>query len=88
MEIKEITLKDLKPEEFIVEKIKEISSGVGIGEVTPEKIEMVRLATAISEEELTSSGAFQYMAILHQDKVTGIRNGKRDFGLQKNRPQP
>ena len=53
-----------------------------IGEVTPEKIEIVRLATAITEEELTSSGAFQYMAILHQDKVTGIRNGKRDFGLQ------
>jgi GMP synthase (glutamine-hydrolysing) len=22
------------------------------------------------------------MAILHQDKVTGIRDGKRDFGLQ------
>jgi len=53
-----------------------------IGEVTPEKIEIVRLTTAITEEELTSSGAFQYMAILHQDKVTGIRNGKRDFGLQ------
>ena len=53
-----------------------------IGEVTPERIEIVRLATAITEEELTSSGAFQYMAILHQDKVTGIRNGKRDFGLQ------
>ena len=53
-----------------------------IGGVTPEKIEIVRLTTAITEEELTSSGAFQYMAILHQDKVTGIRNGKRDFGLQ------
>jgi len=53
-----------------------------IGEVTPEKIKIVRLATAITEEELTSSGAFQYMAILHQDRVTGMRNGKRDFGLQ------
>jgi GMP synthase (glutamine-hydrolysing) len=53
-----------------------------IGEVTREKIEIVRLATAITEEELASSGAFQYMAILHQDRVTGIRNGKRDFGLQ------
>lgn len=53
-----------------------------IGEVTPEKIKVVRLATAITEEELASSGAFQYMAILHQDRVTGIRDGKRDFGLQ------
>jgi GMP synthase (glutamine-hydrolysing) len=53
-----------------------------IGEVTEEKIEKVRIATRIVEEELFSSGAFQYMAILHQDRVTGIRDGKRDFGLQ------
>lgn len=53
-----------------------------IGEVTPEKINTVRLATSIVEEELVSSGAFQHMAILHQDRVTGMRNGKRDYGLQ------
>ncbi|MFH1622663.1 MAG: asparagine synthase-related protein [Candidatus Omnitrophota bacterium] len=53
-----------------------------IGEVTPEKIEVVRVATMITEEELCSTGAFQYMAILHQDRVTGMRDGKRDFGLQ------
>lgn len=53
-----------------------------IGEVTPEKIEIVRLATAIVEEELAFSRAFQYLAILHQDRVTGMRQGKRDFGLQ------
>ncbi len=53
-----------------------------IGEVTPEKIKLVRTATAITEEELASTGAFQYMAILHQDRVTGMREGKRDFGLQ------
>jgi GMP synthase (glutamine-hydrolysing) len=53
-----------------------------IGEATKEKIDIVRLATAITEEELKTSSAFQYMAILHQDRVTGIRNGKRDFGLQ------
>lgn len=53
-----------------------------IGEATPEKIEMVRQATAITEEELSSVRAFQYMAILHNDRVTGIRDGKRDFGLQ------
>jgi len=53
-----------------------------IGEVTPEKIKVVRLATVIIEEELCGSGAFQYMAILHQDRVTGMRGGRRDFGLQ------
>ena len=53
-----------------------------IGEATPEKINLVRQATVITEEELASTGAFQYMAILHQDRVTGIRDGKRDFGLQ------
>ncbi len=53
-----------------------------IGEVTPERIKIVRTATRIVEEELSSSSAFQYLAILHQDKVTGIRDGKRDYGLQ------
>ena len=53
-----------------------------IGEVTKEKIETVRKATVIVEEELKSTGAFQYMAILHNDRVTGMRDGKRDFGLQ------
>ncbi|MDD3295806.1 MAG: ATP-binding protein [Candidatus Omnitrophica bacterium] len=53
-----------------------------IGEVTPEKIEVVRITTKIVEAELVSSGAFQYMAILHNDRVTGMRQGKRDFGLQ------
>ncbi|MFH1836701.1 MAG: ExsB family transcriptional regulator [Candidatus Omnitrophota bacterium] len=53
-----------------------------IGEVTEEKINRVRNATSIVEEELASSGAFQYMAILHDDKVTGMRDGKRDFGSQ------
>jgi GMP synthase (glutamine-hydrolysing) len=53
-----------------------------IGETTPERIKIVRQATAILEKELDGTSAFQYMAILHQDKVTGIRNGRRDFGLQ------
>jgi len=53
-----------------------------IGEVTPERTAIVRQATAIVEEELAGCGAFQYLAILHQDRVTGMRNGKRDFGLQ------
>jgi GMP synthase (glutamine-hydrolysing) len=53
-----------------------------IGEVTPERIETVRKATAVVEELLKDTGAFQYMAILHEDRVTGMRDGKRDFGQQ------
>lgn len=53
-----------------------------IGEVTPERIETVRKATQIVERLLQGTGAFQYLAILHDDRVTGIRDGKRDFGQQ------
>jgi len=53
-----------------------------IGEVTRQRVEVVRKATAIVEEELKHTEAFQYMAILHQDKATGLRNQKREFGLQ------
>jgi GMP synthase (glutamine-hydrolysing) len=53
-----------------------------IGEVTPERVEKVRKATAIVEEILGGSGAFQYLAILHEDRVTGISKGERDFGHQ------
>ena len=53
-----------------------------IGEVTPERIETVRKATVVVERILQNSGAFQYMAILHEDRVTGMRDGKRDFGQQ------
>ena len=53
-----------------------------IGEATPARLETVRRATRIVESVLARSGAFQYLAILHEDKVTGVRRGKRDFGLQ------
>ena len=53
-----------------------------IGAVSPERIETVREATVIVERILKDSGAFQYMAILHEDRVTGMRDGKRDFGQQ------
>ncbi len=53
-----------------------------IGEANKERIAIVRKATIIVEEELGETSAFQYMAILHQDKVTGMRDNKRDFGLQ------
>ncbi len=53
-----------------------------IGEITPRRVEIVRNATKIVEEELCDKGAFQYLAILHDDRVTGMRNGKRDYGFQ------
>jgi GMP synthase (glutamine-hydrolysing) len=51
-----------------------------VGEVTREKVATVRKATAIVEEELKDTGAFQYLAVLLNDYATGIRNGKREFG--------
>jgi len=53
-----------------------------IGEVTEEKLTIVRKATSVVERLLSDRGAFQYMAILHEDRVTGMRDGKRDFGRQ------
>lgn len=53
-----------------------------IGEVTPNRVDTVRSATEIVEDELANSRAFQYLAILHEDMVTGVREGKRDFGFQ------
>jgi GMP synthase (glutamine-hydrolysing) len=53
-----------------------------IGEVTQERLDTVRKATFVVERLLTGTGAFQYLAILHNDRVTGIRDGKREFGQQ------
>ena len=53
-----------------------------IGEVTEEKLSVVRKATSVVERILAGRGAFQFMAILHEDRVTGMRDGKRDFGRQ------
>ena len=51
-----------------------------LGEVTPEKIEIVRKATQIVEEETLNLGVFQSFAVLHNDKATGIKNSKRVYG--------
>ena len=51
-----------------------------VGEVTEEKLNTVRRATAIVENELGDTGAFQYLAVLLTDKATGIRNNKREYG--------
>ena len=51
-----------------------------VGEVTEERLDTVRAATAIVEEELADSDAFQYLAVLLNDMATGIRNNQREFG--------
>jgi len=51
-----------------------------VGEVTAARLDTVRAATVIVEEELADSGAFQYLAVLLQDRATGIRDNKREFG--------
>jgi len=53
-----------------------------IGEVTSDRVETVRKATTIVEQTLRDTNAFQYMAILHEDRVTGMCDGKRDYGQQ------
>ncbi len=51
-----------------------------LGEVTPEKIAIVRKATQIVEEETKQLGTFQNFAVLHNDKATGIKDDKRLYG--------
>jgi GMP synthase (glutamine-hydrolysing) len=53
-----------------------------IGEASPDRIETVRKATVVVERLLKTTDAFQYMGILHEDRVTGMRDNKRDFGQQ------
>jgi GMP synthase (glutamine-hydrolysing) len=51
-----------------------------IGKVTPERIKIVREATAIVEKKLERFLPFQCFAVLLSDKATGIRDKKRAFG--------
>ncbi len=51
-----------------------------VGEVTEERLATVRAATAIVEEELRRTKAFQYLAALLNDCATGIRDNRREFG--------
>ncbi|MCR4410374.1 MAG: glutamine-hydrolyzing GMP synthase [Candidatus Saccharicenans sp.] len=51
-----------------------------IGEVTPERVELVRKATRIVEEELAPLQPFQAFAVLMNDMGTGVEEGRRKFG--------
>ena len=49
-------------------------------QLNPASLEV--LPAAMVERSLKGTHAFQYLAILHEDRVTGMRDGKRDFGQQ------
>ena len=52
-----------------------------LGEVTPERIEIVRKAVKIVEEETKGIPAFQCFAALLKDRATGMKaDGSREFG--------
>jgi len=51
-----------------------------IGEVTPQKVELVRQATRIVEEELAALQPFQAFAVLMNDQGTGVVESQRKFG--------
>jgi len=51
-----------------------------VGEVTPERVALVRKATRIVEEELAVLKPFQAFAVLMNDLGTGVSKGKRKFG--------
>jgi len=51
-----------------------------IGEVTPERVALVRKATKIVEEEVATFQPFQAFAVLMNDMGTGMAEGKRKFG--------
>lgn len=51
-----------------------------IGEVTPERVALIRAATVIVEEEIAALKPFQAFAVLLNDRGTGVIDGKRAFG--------
>jgi len=51
-----------------------------VGEVTPDRIALVRKATVVVEEEIASLEPFQAFPVLLKDKGTGVKDGKREFG--------
>jgi GMP synthase (glutamine-hydrolysing) len=51
-----------------------------VGEVTPERVRIVRKATAIVEKEVMKLKPFQTFAVLLNDRATGVVKGKRAFG--------
>lgn len=51
-----------------------------VGEVTPEKVEVVRMATKVVEEEAEAFESFQAFTILLKGMATGVVEGRRAYG--------
>lgn len=51
-----------------------------VGEVTPERVALVRKATTIVEQEIGRLKPFQAFAVLLSDRGTGVEEGERKFG--------
>lgn len=51
-----------------------------VGEVTPQRVKIIRKATTIVEQELKKLKPFQAFAVLLSDRATGIIKGKKVFG--------
>lgn len=51
-----------------------------VGEVTPKRVELLRRATRIVEEETTDLPAFQAFPVLLAGRATGVRHGGRHYG--------
>ena len=51
-----------------------------VGEVTLQKVKILRRATEIVEDEIKQLKPFQAFAVLLNDKATGMRKGNRTFG--------
>ncbi len=51
-----------------------------VGEVTPERVELLRQATRIVEEETADLPAFQAFPVLLAERATGVRHGSRHHG--------
>lgn len=51
-----------------------------LGEVTRERVELVRKATKIVEDETRDMPCFQAFAVLMEDQATGVVKGKRKYG--------
>jgi GMP synthase (glutamine-hydrolysing) len=51
-----------------------------VGEVTPQRVRIVRKATVIVEKALKRYEPFQAFAVLLHDRATGIKKGSRHFG--------
>jgi GMP synthase (glutamine-hydrolysing) len=51
-----------------------------LGEVTPERVELVGKATKIVEEETKGVSCFRAFPVLMSDQGTGVVKGKRRYG--------